>query len=208
MGDDDQTVRFLRDELDLPAPAAEPAPPPPPPGPSAPVGPPRARRRGGGVLWLGLVLAVVLAFVAGTYLLVDRVERDRPRGGSVVPTTAAGPPTTAPTTTAAPPVTQDPASVSVVVLNGTPQRGWAADNGDRLDEAGYETERSDALTDTVETTTVYVALPELEPDAASIADLLGFPDAPVEARPAEPLGEAPAAAEADIVVVLGADSLP
>ena len=44
--------------------------------------------------------------------------------------------------------------------------------------------------------------------SVSIAALLGLPDAPVEARPAEPLGEAPAAAEADIVVVLGADSLP
>lgn len=205
MGDDDQTVRFLRDELALPG--ADPAPAPPPPGPGGPVGS-SARRRRGGALWLALVLAVVLAFVAGTYLLVDQVEQDRPRGGSAVPTTDAGSTTTAPTTTAAPPVTQDPASVSVVVLNGTPQRGWAADNGDRLDEAGYATERSDALTDTVETTTVYVALPELEPDGASIAALLGLPDAPVEARPDDPLGRAPAAAEADIVVVLGADSLP
>jgi hypothetical protein len=208
VADDDQTVRFLRDELDLPAPPADPTPPPPPPGPSGPVGPPSTRRRrGGGALWFGLVLAVVLVFVAGTYLLVDRAEQDRPRGGSAVPTTDATSTTTAPTTTA-PVTTQDPTSVSVVVLNGTPQRGWAADNGDRLDEAGYATERSDALTDTVETTTVYVALPELEPDAAAIAALLGFPDAPVEPRPEDPLGGAPAAAEADIVVVLGADSLP
>jgi hypothetical protein len=54
---------------------------------------------------------------------------------------------------------------------------------------------------------VYIAEESLAADGAAVATAIGLPDAPVEPRPAEPLGVTEAADTADVVVLLGADSL-
>lgn len=200
---------------------AAPSPPPPPPGPSAPLPPPPPPgasasapppprgpvddRRGGGAIWLIGALVVVILFVAVCYLVVAQAEDDRPTGVAASTTTDASA-TTVSTTTAPTPSTQDPASLAVVVLNGTSQVGWAGDNVDRLAEAGYQGEASDAVAE-VDTTTVYIADESLQADGAAVATAVGLPDAPVTLRPEEPLGVTEVADTADVVVVLGADSL-
>ncbi len=173
--------------------------------PAAAAVPDEHRRRGLGWLWVTLVVVFVAAFVAATYLVVDRAERDRPTGrGGAVPdeTTTTGPATT---TTAPPPSTVAPADLAVVVLNGTTRIGWAGENVALLGEAGYGATASDAAE--VDTTTVYVAEGH-EADGAAVAAALARPDAPVEPRPGDSLAtDGSADAEADVVVVLGADSL-
>ena len=205
-----------------PPPPVTPVPPPPPSGASDPAPPPGApdaappppprvavgeERRGGGALWLIGALVVVVLFVAVCYLVVIQAEDDRPTaapGGDATTEPAA---TETTTTTAPTPTTQDPASLAVVVLNGTGQRGWAGENVTRLAEAGYQGEPSDAAREDVATTTVYIATEDLAADGAAVATAIGLPDAPVEVRPAEPLGVTEAADTADVVVLLGADSL-
>lgn len=226
--DGEATVRIPDELLSiLPPPAAPPTPErtptPPPPGPAGPVPPPpppdpvpltpgRAPasddpRRGGGALWLAGALVVVVLFVALCYVVVAQAEDDRPRGADVASAPGDTAATSAPASTTVPtPTTQDPAALAVVVLNGTPQVGWAGENVARLAEAGYQGEASDAAAE-VATTTVYIADEGLQADGAAVATAVGLPDAPVTVRPEEPLGVTDAADGADVVVVLGADSL-
>lgn len=204
-----------------PRPPGPAAPPPPPPGPAAappdPVTPPPPRtsvddggRRGGGggggALWLVGALVVVVLFIAACYFLVARAEDDRPTASDVPVASTEAPVTTAPTTVP-PPETRPPADVAVIVLNGSGQRGWAGENVTKLSEAGYTAEASDASSEDIETTTVYIAEEALAPDGAAVATAIGLPDAPVQPRAEDSPGVTEAAAEADVVVVLGADSL-
>jgi hypothetical protein len=154
------------------------------------------------------MVLVTLIFVVACYLVVARAEDDRPTGSAGPdPTGEEATTTTASTTTTtAPPTTQDPASLTVVVLNGSGQVGWAGENVATLGESGYTAEASDAATDG-DTTTIYVADPALEVDAAAIAAAIGLPDAAIQPKPDTPLGQTPAPDGADIVVVLGTDSL-
>lgn len=198
-----------------PGPAAsDPPPPPPPAGVADPAPPPPGRvpvgeePRGGSAFWLLAALGVVALFVVVCYLVVIRAEDGRPTTSpGVTPTSEDGTATTASTTTAPTPTTQDPASLGVVVLNGTGQPGWAGENVAKLAEAGYQADATDARSEDIPTTTVYIAREELAADGAAVATAVGLPDAPVELRPEEPLGVTPAADGADVVVLLGADSI-
>jgi len=149
---------------------------------------------------------VVALFVTACYLLVARAEDDRPTA-SDVPVASTEPPATTAPTTVPPAESRAPADVAVVVLNGSGQRGWAGENATRLSEAGYAAEPADASSEDIEVTTVYVAEEALTPDGAAVAAALGLPDAPVEPRAEDSPGLTDAAAEADVVVVLGADSI-
>lgn len=218
MGRDDET-RDVTDAGDptVSLPKGDLAPPPPPPD-AVDMGTIRRRATprtaeptpepgGRGWIWLAVVLGLTLVFVVACYVVVARAEGDRDEGPTDTPATTEATPSTEPTTTtSAPPTTQDPASITVAVLNGTEQGGWAAENAEKLAAAGYPTETTDAIA-SPGTTTIYVASEELRPDAAAVAAALGFPDAPVEARPAEPLASNAVDQDAPIVVVLGADSL-
>lgn len=202
---EDQTQPIPREALP-PPPASDPArpasPPPPPPGPR--------REAGGGLAWVWLVLVVVFvaAFVAATYLIVARAEDDRPTGeGGPAPTDVSTTVGETTTTEAPVPSTVAPAELAVVILNGTTRIGWAGENVEALDGSGtgYSAAAADAVTE-VDATTVYVAEGR-EADGAAVAAALGYPDAPVEPRPAESLATGDEDAEADVVVVLGADSV-
>ncbi len=207
--DGDATVSLPRDALLPPPPAPDPldmierhraaVPRSSPPQPTEP--------HGRGVVWIGVVLALVAVFVVACYLVVARAERDRGDGPSTSPSTTQPTTTTeSTTTTVASPATHDPTTLTVAVLNGTEQVGWAGDNAETLSAAGFPTETTDALA-SPETTTVYVASEDLEPDAAAVAAALGLPDAAIELRPVEPLSASSIDQDVDIVVVLGADSL-
>jgi hypothetical protein len=103
--------------------------------------------------------------------------------------------------------TQDPATITVVVLNATDTTGWAGENAGILQSAGYVTDQGNpASGENSDTTTIY-ATPEAQADAQAVAAVLNLADAPVTQKPAEPLGDAGQDAEADVVVVLGADSV-
>jgi hypothetical protein len=124
--------------------------------------------------------------------------------------TAPGDSTTVPiqgsSTTAAPTgSTQDPATVTVAVLNATPVGGWAGENAGILASAGYMTADGNFGGEDQDVTTIYAA-PEAQADAQAVAALLDLADAPVTQKPTEPLGDEGQDADAQVVVVLGADS--
>lgn len=103
--------------------------------------------------------------------------------------------------------TQDPASITVVVLNATDEVGWARENAEILQSAGYQTGQGNpASGENTDTTTIY-ATPEAQADAQAVARVLNVADAPVTQKPAEPLGDQGQDADADVVVLLGADSV-
>jgi hypothetical protein len=221
----DQTVRIPAELLSILPPPSDAPPPPPgaagPPPPPPPPGSPGSRRdyggpgpddddrRGGSWIWLLGALVVAVVFIGACYIVVARAEEDRPQTATAPGAEGDGSTstTTASTTTTAPPTTQAPAEVAVVVLNGSGQRGWAGENLALLEAAGYTGEASDARSEDIETTTVYIADETLRGDGAAVAAVIEMPDAPVEIRPEEPLGITDAADTADVVVVLGADSL-
>jgi hypothetical protein len=105
----------------------------------------------------------------------------------------------------APTDTRAPEEVTVIVLNGLNTRvdGIAGDNSETLATAGYVMLDAGAAGSTTTTTTIY-ASPEFQADAEAVRGVLGMPDAPIEEKPADPLG--PGAERADIVVVLGDDA--
>lgn len=216
----DQTVRIPAELLSiLPPPSDAPPPPPGTPSPPPPPGSSGSRRdhgidddddrRRGGWLWLVGALVVAAIFIGACYVVVAQAEEDRPQSATAPSGTGDEATTTtgATTTTAPTAVTRPPAEVAVVVLNGSGQRGWASENVTLLAEAGYEGQASDASSEDIEVTTIYIADEALRPDGAAVATAIGLPDAPVEIRPEEPLGVTDAADTADVVVVLGADSL-
>lgn len=108
-------------------------------------------------------------------------------------------------TTTAPPSTQDPASITVAVLNATPTVGFARDKADILASAGYQTAAGNFNGDNQDTTTIY-ATPEAQADANAIKTLLGLGGASVVEKGEETLGRNGEDSGADVVVVLGADS--
>jgi hypothetical protein len=98
-----------------------------------------------------------------------------------------------------------PSEVSVIVLNGSGQAGVAASTSTTIGEGGYVMLAATNAPANVDTTSVYYA-DGYESDAIAVAQLLGKgPDA------VKPLTEASlggAEGDADVVVVLGADTPP
>lgn len=170
-------------------------------------------------------IVLVVAIVIGLALLARsggggddedaaRTDRTTESAESSSTTAAGGTETTVPiqgstTTESTLPTggTQDPAGLLVVVLNATGQVGWASENAGVLSSASYQTAEGNlASGENVDTSTIY-AVPEAMADAQAVATLVDLGDAPVTEKPAEPLGNLGEDAEADVVVVLGADSL-
>lgn len=207
----DATVEIPREALlqtpspaDI-APSAAAAPPPPPPPPRH-VNDPRS---GLGWIWVGVVVVVVGLFVVAAYFIVARAEEDRPTGeGGPAPTEPGGDTaaTESTTTTTAPPTTAVPGELTIVVLNGTTQIGWAGENVTRLADAGYTAASAADAAAEGETTTIFVAEGR-EADGAAVAAAIGLPEAPVQPKGESVAKDGSADAEAQVVVVLGADSV-
>ncbi len=167
-------------------------------------------------------VVLVVAIVIGLALLVrtgggDDEDASRDRETTTTTTEASGStdasgatdslpvdPNTSSTTTA-PPVTQDPADVTVVVINATPTVGLAGDKADIVASAGYQTATGNFNGADQDTTTIH-ATPEAQADANAIKTLLGLGGASVVELGDETLGRNGEDAGADVVVVLGADS--
>lgn len=107
-------------------------------------------------------------------------------------------------TTTGPVVTADPASILVAVLNATPTGGLAGDKAALLDAAQYQTVTGNFGGADADTTMIY-ATPEAQADANAIKTLLDLGGA-VVAEKGDALGEQGEDADAQVVVVLGADS--
>ena len=160
----------------------------------------------------GLVVLVV-ALVVGFLLLLNAGGG----GGSaeVATDSGDGPATTAPlddgatTTTVAATTTTEastrsPSEVKVVVLNGSGQDGAAGATSETIAGSGYEM-GTPANGPSLETTTVFY-VEGFEAEATSIALLLG--KSPDNVAPIEEASLGGAEGDADVVVVLGADTPP
>ena len=164
-------------------------------------------------------VVLVVAIVIGLALLArggsgggggdEDAARGEPSTESTASTEATGgsDSTTVPiassSTTTAP--TEDPASITVVVLNATTQGGWAGENAQIIAASGYQTAEGNFGGEDVETSQIY-ATPEAQVAAQAVAELLQL-EVQVAEKPGEPLGDEGQDAEADVVVVLGADSI-
>ena len=103
----------------------------------------------------------------------------------------------------------DPADVTVVVLNGTGEGGLAGSRGGALGAVGYKWEPGNASGVPVAESKVYFA-PGFADEAKAVAEALSGGAGVVEAAPADvgalaAAGNAEAVAAADVVVLLGAD---
>lgn len=105
------------------------------------------------------------------------------------------------TASTAPPATSPPASVSVLVANGSGAVGAAGKRQTTLGAAGYaDVDTANAPTP-VSQTSVYFG-PGLQADAVAVAEALGLPAAVVSALPSPPPFDTRGA---DVVVVVGTD---
>ncbi len=142
---------------------------------------------------------------ATTTTAATAAESTTDSGGSsddtTVPVNGDAPTSSAPTDTVA------PAEVLVAVLNATSTVGWAGQNAEILSGAGYQTEEGNvAVGAETDTSTIY-ATPEAQANAEAIKGLLQLSDATISPKPADALGRNGEDADAQVVVVLGADSL-
>lgn len=100
---------------------------------------------------------------------------------------------------------KSPSEVSVIVLNGSGQTGVAASTSSTIGESGYVMLTPANAPANVETTTVYYA-DGFEAEAIAVAQVLGKGTDAVKPVTEASLGGAEG--DADVVVVLGADTPP
>ncbi|WP_371497373.1 LCP family protein [Kitasatospora sp. NBC_00374] len=130
-------------------------------------------------------------------ILADRtLNGTEDHTGGPDPAAAPPSPTPSPEVPAAPAV--DPASVTVTVLNGTPQSGLAAGTSSRLGALGYHSSPGTGAGKNVRTSSVRYPRADQKAGALAVAAALGLP---AEAVTAGGTGRA-------VVVTLGADYRP
>lgn len=160
---------------------------------------PRARTLGVALIAVALLIGVVLLAKGFSQEdgLISTASPETDRTTTTVGAIEGGTGETTTTTAAANP----PASVSVLVANGSGATGVAGSNADKLNAAGYTTvETTNAPTTTA--TSVYYAA-GAQADAAAVATALGFDQAVVAAMPSSPPVEL---AGATVLVVVGSDT--
>lgn len=161
----------------------------------------------------GLVVLVV-ALVVGFLLLLNagggggstEVSAGSDAGGpsTTAPLDGGDTTTTADTTTTTEASTRSPSEVKVIVLNGSGQDGAAGATSDTIAGSGYEM-ATPANGPSIEATTVYYT-DGFEAEATSIALLLG--KSPDNVAPIADASLGGAEGDADVVVLLGADTPP
>lgn len=159
---------------------------------------PRARTLGIVLIAVAVLIGVVLLAKGFSQEegLVSTAASDTDRTTTTTEAEGGGVDETTTTTAVANP----PASVSVVVANGSGVAGVAGTNADELKAAGY-TKVETTNAPTAATTSVYYAS-GAQADAAAVATALGFGQGVVAAMPSPPPVEL---AGATVLVVIGAD---
>jgi hypothetical protein len=152
-------------------------------------------------------LLIIVAVVLGAALLAQSF-RD---GGSPVAagsnTTSTVKRTDASTTTTSTPQPHDPATVRVLVLNGSGKSGIAKAGADQLKAANYTTlDPANAATSTPVTTSVVYFTPGYDADAQQIAAKLGLNPSAAQPLPSPPPPEIGDPKDANIVVLIGTDA--
>lgn len=109
------------------------------------------------------------------------------------------------TTTSATASTRSPSEVTVLVLNGSGQTGAAGNTSDTIGASGYTMADPGNAPANADTTTVYYAT-DYQPEATDVALLLGKSTDSVKPLSDASLGGAEG--DANVVVVLGADTPP
>ncbi|HMJ79097.1 MAG TPA: LytR C-terminal domain-containing protein [Iamia sp.] len=172
-----------------------------------------ATLRGAVVLVVAIVIGLALLARSGGGSDEDTSSKETTESTASTTTVAAGDSTTVPvggsttpTTAAITGDTQVPADITVAVINATETVDWAADNASILESAGYVTTKGNPVGDNSDTSIIY-STPEAQADAQAVASLLSLGSAQVDMKPAEALAGNGADADADVVVILGADSV-
>ncbi|WP_051812377.1 LCP family protein [Kitasatospora sp. MBT63] len=132
-------------------------------------------------------------------ILADRTlngTEDHSGGADPAASPAADPQPAAPSSPAAPPV--DPGTVTVQVLNGTPQPNLAAETGKKLSGLGYRASPGTGAGTGVRTSSVRYAQADQRAGALAVAAALGLPESAVSAG----------GGGRGVVVTLGADYQP
>jgi len=111
------------------------------------------------------------------------------------------------TSSSVPSDTLAPADVVVAVLNATTTTGWARENGTILSGAGYQTEEGNVAVGAETATSVIYSTPEAQANAEAVKGLLQLSNATISPKTSESIGRNGEDANAQIVVVLGSDSL-
>ncbi|MBI2708956.1 MAG: LytR C-terminal domain-containing protein [Actinobacteria bacterium] len=162
----------------------------------------QATIRGIVVLVVAVVIGVALLAKAGK--VGDTVEAGSSRSTSTTSTTAATlPPTTAPPASGGTgtQTTRPAGQVKVIVVNASGQSGVAGTNTQKASSAGFGTLPATNAPAAAKTTVYFAS--GYAGDAAAVAKALGLTSAPTAAAPAQPI--VPQAAQANVIVVLGAD---
>lgn len=175
------------------APGRAPSNPTPPDGDD-----PRARTLGIVLIAVAVLIGVVLLAKGFSQEdgLVSTAAPDTDRTTTTTVAIEGGGETT--TTTAA---ANPPASVSVLVANGSGTTGVAGTNADKLTGAGYTNVETTNAPTTAKTTVYYGS--GAQGDAGAVATALGLDQAVVTALPSPPPVEL---AGATVLVVIGADT--
>jgi LytR cell envelope-related transcriptional attenuator len=153
--------------------------------------------RGTGLIAVALVLGVVLLQWSDASTDVSAGEQPPPVGTPVGP-----PESSTTTTTTAPAGPRAPASLAVLVLNGTGKNQQAKPMSDRLAVAGYRTLTPGNASRRPDT--VVLCRPGLDQEAAAVVAATGIP-ATAGVLDAAAAAGMDGAAEADCVVILGAE---
>lgn len=161
--------------------------------------------RGLAVLGVAVVVGFLLLWQWGPS--GDGTDSTSTKDSNTPVTTAdLGATTTEATTTTVPGGSEhEPSEVSVIVLNGSGQTGAAGTTSTTVEASGYTMLEPGNAPANIEQTTVYYA-PDYQADAIAIAGLLGKGTDVVKPLSDASLGGAEA--DADVVVVLGADTPP
>jgi hypothetical protein len=158
---------------------------------------PRARTVGAVLVGAAVLIGLLLLW-RGFAQEGGVVETATPRGETTTTSAAPVPLGEPTTTTTTAPVGNPPASVPVLVANGTGKAGVAGTNADRLKGAGY-TNVDTANADSTATSVVYFT-PGAQPDAIAVGQVLGITAIqPLPSSPPVPLDGA------TVLVVIGSD---
>jgi hypothetical protein len=154
----------------------------------------------------GALLIGVAVILGGVLLAQSFNDGGSPvSSGSTTPTTVRSSGSSTTTTAASQP--HDPATVKVLVLNGSGKSGIAKTGADTLKAANYTTlDPANAKSSTPIASSVVYFTPGYGPDALQIASKLGLNPSAAQPLPSPPPPEVGDPKDANIVVVIGTDA--
>jgi hypothetical protein len=152
-------------------------------------------------------LLIGVAVILGAALLAQSFRDDGSTVAGGTDTTTTVKRNDSSTTTTSVPQPHDPATVKVLVLNGSGKSGIAKAGADQLKAANYTTlDPANASTANAITTSVVYFQPGYDGDAQQIAAKLGLAPTAAQPLPTPPPAEVGDPKDANVVVLIGTDA--